>query len=162
MTPEEARRDAVRRFGNATATAERARDFHMVAWLDTVVRNVRYAARGLRGNPGFAATAILSVALGVGADTAIFSLLNAVTPKRLPVPNPQELVSVGASVKRELRPIIEAEYRELQAHGSQYLELFTTALTSAPVTFGDQTESVSISLVSGNYYQALGVLPTLG
>ena len=79
--------------------AERMRDADVNRWIDAGLRNLRYAARVLRRNPGFTAVVVLSMALGIGANTAVFSLLNAVVLKSLPVRNPEELVILEARVK---------------------------------------------------------------
>src|SRR6266700_4159376 len=88
MSPGEARLDALRRFGNMTIEKERTRDRDINRWLDAAWQNGRYAARVLRRSPGFTAVAVLSIAIGIGANTAIFSLLNALLLKSLPVSNP--------------------------------------------------------------------------
>jgi hypothetical protein len=94
------RRDSlrVRLFGNRTLMAERMRDANVNRWVDAGVRNLRYAVRILWRSPGFTAAVVLSMALGIGANTAVFSLLNAVVLKTLPVKNPQELVILEAHV----------------------------------------------------------------
>ena len=90
----EAAREARRRFGNPTAQKERTHDVDALVWLESLGADVRYALRALRASPGFAAVAILSLALGIGANTAIFSLTNALVLRALPVSHPEQLVQV--------------------------------------------------------------------
>ena len=90
----EAEAAARREFGNSLLIAEDTRSVWVSTWLESVAQDLRYAARGLRKSPGFTAVAVLSLALGIGANTAIFTILNAVVLKMLPVPAPQELIEV--------------------------------------------------------------------
>jgi hypothetical protein len=92
MDEEAARGEARRRPGNSLSLKERMRDMDVSEWLDTVVKDLRYAGRQMRRSPGFTAVAVLSLALGIGANTGIFSLLNTVLMKSLPVKDPQSLV----------------------------------------------------------------------
>src|ERR1035437_7828446 len=94
MSAEDARRDAQLRFGNRTLLKESARANDILVWLAKGKPDVRYAVRGVRRSPGFAATAMLSLGLGIGAITAIFSFVNALLLKRLPVPDPARLVQI--------------------------------------------------------------------
>jgi hypothetical protein len=91
MTPEDARRDALVRFGNPTATKERALAADVSLAVDRVWHDIRYALRQLQRAPIFAATTVLTLALGIGATTAIFSAMNAVLLRLLPAANPKEL-----------------------------------------------------------------------
>ena len=94
MSEAEARREARLRFGNPTVQKERTRDRDILPWLESLMADVRYALRSLRASPGFAAVAILSLGLAIGANTAIFSLIDAVMLRSLPVERPEELVRV--------------------------------------------------------------------
>src|SRR6188508_1973908 len=94
MDPQTATREAARRFGNPLLQKERTRDADIVVWLESLLADVRFALRGLRRNPGFTTVAMLSLALGIGANTAIFSLTNALLLKSLPVRDPGTLMHV--------------------------------------------------------------------
>ena len=92
LSEDEARRKARRAFGNVREAQER---FYMKgrwAWLDKLLRDLRFGLRSVRQSPGFAVTAILTLALGMGANTAVFSVMNAVLLRSLPVADPQRVV----------------------------------------------------------------------
>jgi macrolide transport system ATP-binding/permease protein len=94
MSPEEARLAALRAFGNVTRARERFHDAGRMVWLDDVRRDVRYAFRTFCRNPGFAAVVIVTLGLGIGANTAVFSVINTVVLRPLPVARPDELVEL--------------------------------------------------------------------
>src|SRR5215813_1806259 len=97
MNPEEARREALKAFGGVGQAKERSRDALGVRRIEELWQDLRYGVRMLRKNPGFTLIAALMLALGIGANTAIFSLIDAVSLKSLPVRRPEELVSLSRS-----------------------------------------------------------------
>jgi len=166
MSPDEAALAARRMFGNRTVMAERMRDADVNRWVDGGLRNLRYAVRVLWRNPGFTITVVLSMALGIGATTAVFTLVNAALLRTLPVTNPHELVTLEARVKTAAgeRTVLDGmrDFPVLEAGASSHVELFATSDTWATSTFGDLAEQVSVGLASGNYYSVLGVQPAAG
>src|SRR5688572_28036236 len=98
LTPADARYAALRAFGNTTATREHLREIAGWATIEALINDLRYGLRLLRRSPVFAVFAIASLSLGIGATTAIFSLLNAIVLRELPVRNPEELVSLNITL----------------------------------------------------------------
>ena len=160
MNEADARREAMRRFGEPLRQREQTRDADVLVWLDTVLADVRYALRGLRRSPAFSLVAILSLALGIGANTAIFSLLDAVLLESLPVHRPEELVRVirGAQSTVVTNPIWE----ELRDRQDVFSGIFAYGDTRFNLAQGGEAHNILGNWVSGDFFATLGVSPVLG
>ena len=162
----QARRQAAVEFGGIPQVQEEIRDTWTWRWLDTLARDVRYATRTLRRSPGFAAAALLSLALAIGANTAIFSVIQGVLLKPLPYAAPHELVTVWQDLRAKGGPIDEwatpgnlvdwrAETRVFKSMAS--IRSFAPALTglgNAEMLAGEQ--------VTQDYFDVLGATPEKG
>jgi predicted permease len=160
MSEGEARREARLRFGNPVVQKERARERDVLPWLESLGADVRYALRSLRGSPGFAAVAILSLGLAIGANTAIFSLLDAVMLRSLPVSHPEELVRVtmGGENGEFTNPLWEA----IRDRQDVFSGAFATSSQRFDLARGGQSRPVEGAWVSGGYFSTLGVRPAAG
>jgi len=150
-----------RSFGNATQLAESSRAVWIWPFLETLAQDTRYALRTLRANPGFAATAVLSLALGIGANTAIFSILNAVMLRSLPVEDPQRLVQLGSPRADPTRPLrvsftnpIWEQVRDRQQAFSGTLAFSTDRFDLAA---GGESHFAKGLWASGDFFRVLGV-----
>ncbi len=164
MSPEEARYEALRKFGGVERVKESYRDRISLSVVDSTLQDLRYALRMLRRNPGFAVVAVLTLALGIGANTAIFSLIDAVLLKRLPVKNPEHLALLRhANVGKIATPFAYRTYKQFREQN----QVFSGVLAYHPLRLsvsvdGQPEPGVAGQLVSGNYYSVLGVNAALG
>src|ERR1041384_3729561 len=129
------------------------------------INDVRYALRMLVKNPAFACVVVLTLALGIGANAAIFSLLDTVLIQSLPVPNPDQLAVFSTYDKAPPegdRAFSYAMYKDLRDRNSVFSGVIARGGTQMNVTYGDQTERVRGELVSGNFFDVLGVRPWAG
>ena len=151
---------------NKTAN-DAARYLTFVGWLDTVFRDLKYTYRTLARAPGFTAVAVLTLALGIGANTAIFSLLDQVLLRLLPVKDPQQLVLLTMKGRHYGsnwggNAISHPMFRDFRDHNEVFSDMFCRFPTSASLSFGQQSERVFVELVSGTYFSTLGVVPAMG
>src|ERR1700685_4414378 len=165
MNEQEARRAARREFGGMEQTKKSCRDQRGLPFFETLAQDSRYALRMLVKSPGFTAVTILTLALGIGANTALFSLINSVLLGTLPVPNPQELVVIKYTDVRSQEAEEDFSYPMYQAIRDKNT-VFANVLTRSGVDFnasyGGQSERAVGEMVSGNYFETLGVQPFLG
>jgi putative ABC transport system permease protein len=161
MSEAAAWREARRRFGNHAAQKEQTRAMDLHGWLDTLSADVRYALRALRGSPAFAAVAVLSLGLGIGANTAIFSLIDVVMLKTLPVRAPEELVRITDEGTRDAiwtNPLWE----EIRRQQDVFSHVFTFGSESFNLAQGGEANLVEANWVSGDFFTGLGVNPAAG
>src|SRR5260221_12353867 len=170
LKQEDARRQAAIELGGYDQVQEDVRDTWTWRWLEDALRDARYAARSLRRSPGFTITAITSRAIGIGASAAIFSLLDQVLFRLLPVKEPERLVLIDwkgsalADTRGSYNLMSYPICRDLQ----QQDRFFDGVLCRAPITVnlataaGERPEPVGAEIVSGSYFPVLGVSPALG
>jgi predicted permease len=161
MSPEGARRDAQLRFGNATVMRERASDEDTSPLLAGIGRDIHYAFRQLRHSPGFALTAILTLALGIGANVVVLSVLNALILKPLDLPHAErlyEIVQKNQGDDSQSYP----DYVEYRVRNSTFSDMAAYRLDTAGVSVGGSAEKRWDIEVSGNYFDMLGVQPERG
>jgi predicted permease len=144
-----------------------SRPLSTLGWLDTAFRDFKYALRILRRSPGFTCIAILTLALGIGANTAIFTLLDQILLRLLPVKEPQQLVLLSMKGHHYGNnwggnAISYPMYRDFQDHNEVFSGMFCRFPYSVSLTFAGQSERVAAELVSGSYFDVLGVQPAAG
>jgi predicted permease len=165
--PQAANAAARREFGNRTLIKETTREMWGWSSLETFLQDVRYALRGIRRSPGFATIAIASLALGIGANTAIFSLMNTVMFRLLPVQNPAELVELLQKYPGEPRgngSWTRNSYLHFCKYNTVFSDLIATSfdnLLRLQTENGEPQRAVG-EYVTGNYFPVLGIKPARG
>jgi predicted permease len=165
MTPEEARYAALRELGGVEQIKEECRDMRRVNFIENLTQDVRYGLRTLCKNPGFAAVAILTLGLGIGANTAIFSAVNDVLLRPLPYPNSNQLVRVWATDTKSGANHDVASYPDFadwaaQSRSFQQIEAY--AGRSYNLSGGDHPERIAGVRESAGLLRMLGMKPLLG
>ena len=173
LSPEEARLAALRAFGNPALIREQSHLAWGWEWLESFLKDVACGIRSLLRSPALTAVALLSLGLGIGANTAIFSFLDAVLLRSLPVQQPRQLVVLGDGIDSGISDAWADTnlysypfYRDLQKNNSGFSSTASIFSSTNPV-YGivsgrDRTEPMKVQLVSGTYFSTLGVRPLLG
>jgi putative ABC transport system permease protein len=175
VNAEEAHRKARCEFGSVPVAQERFYRKDRIAWFDDLVRDMRYGLRGLWRNPGFTLVAVVTLALAIGANASIFSLLDQALLRALPVRDPDQLVvlnfagavsghrhSEGGSTPGHIHEFSYPMYLDLRDRNTVFSGLIASAPADIGVTWNNHSESVQAEIVTGNYFDLLGVRPALG
>jgi predicted permease len=163
MAPEEARREARRQFGNLTYLTEESREIRGGAIMDTLWQDLRYGVRMLIKSPGFTAVAVLTLALGIGANTAIFSVTNAVLLRALPYRDADRLVIVWETNQRtEQNTISPANFFDWQVQNSVFEGMAAFNDTRNSLSGDGEPEEVPGQITTDNLFSVLGVNAMLG
>lgn len=157
----DAQRKARLQFGNPVVQRERTRDVDIAHGVDTVFRQVRHAVRALRRTPGFTATIVLTLALGIGANSAVFSALDAVLLRPLPFPNPDRLMRVRQAQETEssIAPPRLEDWNRLSATFEAISGFYVEEVSD---TTGDLPQRLRRAVVAPRFLEVLGVTPALG
>src|SRR5262249_21758302 len=167
MSQEDARHSAMRSFGNATILSEEARETWGWITLEQIGKDVRYGFRALRNNPLFTAVAVLTLAIGIGANAAMFSLLDQVVLRPLPVRDSERVVIVretGNHYGNSYGPntISWPMFEDLRDDNQVFSGMFCRFPATVTISDGDRAAQISAELVSGSYFPILGVGAALG
>ena len=168
LDPVEAARRASISFGGVESAKESSRDARPLWWARTFGRDARYAWRSLRRNPGFTITAVVSLAIGIGASAALFSLVDQVLLRMLPVKEPERLVLLDwrgpqfASGMGSGNLLSYPLCRDLQAQGQFFDGVFCRYPANVTLIVGGQPQPVAAEIVSGTYFPVLDVQPAVG
>jgi putative ABC transport system permease protein len=163
--PADARHAARRRFGNVTYLKEQCRDMWTFHPLETLSQDIRYALRTLRRSPGFTLVAIFALAVGIGSNTAIFSMLDAARTRALPYRDPGQLVQLWGNVQRarvERRGTSYPDFRDWRTRARSFDDMAAFASQLLTLNDGDEPERISSESVSAPYFALLGVQPARG
>ncbi len=169
MTPEAAGREARRRFGHAGSMREETQDVNLLTWLDAAWRDMRYAARSLAASRVFTLVAIASLALGIGANTAIFSLIDAVMLRSLPVRAPEQLVVIGdvGKMPRKGTAVGPGEYtnpiwEQIRDGEHPFESVLAYGDLSVNLADAGEVRPATGLWVSGSFFETLGVRAVRG
>jgi putative ABC transport system permease protein len=159
----EAERQARIDFGGTEVYKERCREARAAGWADELARNLIYAVRSMRKNRGFTAVAVLSLALGIGANAAIFSLLHRLILAKAPIRAPERLQNVLLWTARGVYPRLSYQkFLLLKDNFDVFEDLFGWSVYEFEMTADNRQRPIISQLVTGNYFNSLGIRPALG
>jgi putative ABC transport system permease protein len=163
MRPDEAEREARRRFSNVGRIKDLARDIKGGGFMETLLQDLRYGARMLMKSPGFTLIAVVTLALGIGANTAIFSVVNATLIRALPYHNPNRMIVLSAVLTGGGRDLMSIEeMREFQARAQSLEDLTGIISQSVNLTGGERPDRVRGAYVTANFFQVFNLKPVTG
>jgi putative ABC transport system permease protein len=163
MSPEEARYAARRKLGNLTLIREEIYRMNSLGWLETFWQDLRYGLRQLKRNPGFTAVAVLTLALGIGANTAMFSIVDGAFLKPLPVRDPGQFVNIWMQAARGVYTGVSfPDYLDLRTQSSSLSGVIAFARGGGFLNYLDESSLILVDYVSLNYFNFLGIKPLLG
>jgi predicted permease len=165
IAPERARDEARRQFGNVTHFKEETREMWTFPSFESLRQDVRFAFRTLRKSPGFTIVAVLALAIGIGGNTAIFSLVDSVRAHALPYSEPDRLVQLWGNVLRarlERRGTSYPDYSDWRKLTKSFVEVAAVDQQSVTLTGVDETERISSEYVAAPYFSILGATPARG
>ncbi|HEY4880502.1 MAG TPA: ABC transporter permease [Candidatus Acidoferrales bacterium] len=168
MSPEDARRAAILKFGSATRVREDVRELWSFVWFEQLLQDIRYGVRTLSLSPGFTAVAVLTLALGIGANTTIFSAVNGILLHRLPYPHSEELAELsvnkffpGTDVEISAY-LLASGWEEIRNQSPAIARLAVWKEQKFTLTGGTAPEIVQGAEVSDDFFPLLGVSPLFG
>lgn len=164
LPPDEARRAAWIELGGLEQVKEEVRSARAGAWLEQFWQDVRYGARMLRRNPGFTAVAVVTLALGIGVNTAIFSVVNAVLLHKLPFPQPDQLVTIGEFEPDSAKAVTVdfSTTHDLRARSQSFQSMSLSRTGGGALVEGGEPERLIGRRVSYDFFDTLGVKMALG
>jgi putative ABC transport system permease protein len=164
MTPAAARREAARMFGNRTGLREQTRGRDTVEWIADLIQDLRVSARTLRKSPGFTAVSIATLALGVGAITALFTVVNGVLLRGLPYADPDRLVTVWESNPAFAKGVrfSPGNYLDLREQNRSFSQIGAYAFDRFNFTGRGAPQRITAGLASASLFPTLGIAPALG
>ncbi len=171
LSAEDAAWAARRKLGNGTTVKEKVWEMNSLTFAETIWQDLRYAARTMRQNPAFFAVAILSLALGIGANTAIFQLLDAVRLRSLPVAHPEQLADIhiadndhccSGSFSSRWSNLTSAQWEQIQSNQRAFSSIFAFSDTRFNLNESGEVKPAEGLWVTGDYFKTLGVKPLLG
>jgi predicted permease len=163
ISPEEARRQAMLEFGGVAKRTEECRDARGTRWLDDLTHDVRYALRMLRKNPGFALIVILTLALGIGATSGVFSVVNGVLLQPLPYAHPEQLVTLYQSWPQFATGSLSyMNFKDWRKDNTTFSSMALTRGYAYTLTGAGEPERLQARLVTADFFEVFGVQPAAG
>ena len=164
MSAQQARTAALRELGGVTQVMQRRREQRGLPFLEVFAQDIRFALRQLGKSPAFTITAVLTLAVGIGANTAVFSIVNSFLFRPLPVKDPAHLVVVAYEDPKANYPheLSNADLQDFQARSEVTSDMTAFLVNFAGLSTGNRSERILVTYAKGNYFSSLGIQPALG